>query len=91
MEGNERKYKQGFDGVTAFAIDNNGMLKRIQTIELAASWPRGCAISPDGRFILVPCLYSDEILTLAIAKDGTLTKVSSIAQNAAANLAFFAG
>jgi 6-phosphogluconolactonase len=91
MEGNNRKYKRGFDGVTSFAIDSNGMLKRIQTIEMAASWPRGCAISPDGRFIVVPCLYSDEILTLAIAEDGTLSKASSIAQNAAANLAFFAG
>jgi 6-phosphogluconolactonase (cycloisomerase 2 family) len=91
MEGSERRYQQGFDGVTSFAIDHNGMLKRIQTLELAASWPRGCAISPDGRFILVPCLYSDEILTLGIANDGTLSKVSSIAQNAAANLAFFAG
>ncbi|MDE1182593.1 beta-propeller fold lactonase family protein [Paraburkholderia sp.] len=90
MEGDERKYKKGFDGVTSFAIGNNGMLKRIDTIELAANWPRGCAISPDGRYIVVPCLYSDEILTLAIAEDGTLSKVSSIAQNAAANLDFFA-
>jgi 6-phosphogluconolactonase (cycloisomerase 2 family) len=91
MEGSERRYKQGFDGVTAFAIDDSGMPRRIQTIELAGHWPRGCALSPDGQFIVVPCLYSDEIVTLAIARDGTLSQVSSIVQNAAANLAFFAG
>ena len=91
MEGDERRYRKGFDGVTSMAIDSRGMPRRINTIELAASWPRGCAISPDGRFMLVACLYSDEILTLAIADDGTLSLVSSVAQNAAANLAFFAG
>lgn len=91
VEGGTRKYRQGFDGVTSFAIDSAGMLKRIDTIEMTASWPRGCAISPDGRFLLVACLYSDEIVTLAIADNGTLSKTSSVSQNAAANLAFSAG
>ncbi len=91
MEGRERKYKQGFDGVTSFAIDSHGMLKRIDTIEMSSNWPRGCAVSPDGRFLIVPCLYSDEIVTLAIGENGRLTKVSSVGQNAAATVAFFGG
>ncbi|WP_341485588.1 beta-propeller fold lactonase family protein [Thioclava sp. GXIMD4215] len=89
MQGGKRHYEHGFDGVSVFGIDpETGMLSPLQTLELEAHWPRGCALSPDGRFLIVPCLYSDEILTLAVAEDGTLSQVSRVAQNAAANVTF---
>ena len=54
-------------------------------------WPRGCAISPDGKFLLVASLYSDQVATLAIAEDGTLSDTGLRAeQDTCSSVTFYA-
>jgi 6-phosphogluconolactonase len=65
---------RGPNAVSVFAIDQkNGSIENIQTVTLEGTMPRGCAISPDGRFLLVAMQMSDEVLILEIGGDGRLT------------------
>jgi 6-phosphogluconolactonase len=64
---------RGINAVSVFAIDAaSGALARIQTATLDGAGPRGCAISPDGRFMPIAALASHEVLIWAIGADGTL-------------------
>jgi 6-phosphogluconolactonase len=64
---------RGMDAVTVFAVDReNGLLCMIQSLKLNDEGPRGFAISPDGRFLLVANL-SGSVSTLAVGKDGKLS------------------
>jgi 6-phosphogluconolactonase (cycloisomerase 2 family) len=72
---------RGIDAVSVFAIDQaTGGLQRIDTVTLDGKGPRGCAISPDGRFLIVAMWVSHDVLVYAIGTDGRLsntgTKVS---------------
>lgn len=59
--------------VVVLAVDQeNGSLKVIQHQALKGKWPRGCALSPDGRFLLVCCLDSGEVVEFAVGSDGCL-------------------
>lgn len=60
--------------VTVLEIDqSDGSVKPIQYQPIEGKWPRGCAISPNGRFLLVCCLGSEKVVVYAIGADGRLT------------------
>lgn len=64
---------RGTSSVSVFSVDDRtGALARQSTVQLDGLGPRGCAISPDGRFLLVACLSSSEVLAWQICKDGNL-------------------
>lgn len=64
----------GLDSVAVFAIDQKtGGITRIQNAPIEGNWPRGCALSPDGRFLLTACLVGGEIAVYKVNEDGTLT------------------
>jgi 6-phosphogluconolactonase (cycloisomerase 2 family) len=64
---------RGLDAVTVFAVDQDrGTLAPLQTVKLDCVGPRGCAISPDGRFMIVTGLEGQEVTIWRIAEDGTL-------------------
>ncbi|MGI6031859.1 MAG: beta-propeller fold lactonase family protein [Coriobacteriales bacterium] len=87
----ERVHDGGFQGVAAFKIDQDtGIPKNIQSLKLDCNWPRGCAISPDGKYLVVGSLYSDVMVTLTINDDGTLTdNGEKTDQTTAANVTFY--
>lgn len=63
----------GTDAVAVFEIDQvNGSIRRIQTVPVDGRWVRGCAISPDGRFIIVSALQAGGVFSFPILPDGTL-------------------
>lgn len=60
--------------VVVYQVDQaTGRLKLIQNLRLTEEGPRGCALSPDGRFLVVTCVGSGKVVTLAVGGDGTLT------------------
>lgn len=60
--------------VVVFRIDPlTGELELIQNVELHEQRARGCALSPDGRFLIVACTGSGKLVTLAVGEDGLLT------------------
>jgi 6-phosphogluconolactonase len=65
---------RGINAVSVFEInEETGEIERIQTVTLEGTGPRGCAISPDGRFMHIAALTSNEVLVWAIGKDGNLS------------------
>jgi len=62
------------DSASVLAIDQStGELTKIQSAALDGKGPRGCAVSPDGRFLLIAALDSGEIITWSIGEDGTIS------------------
>jgi 6-phosphogluconolactonase (cycloisomerase 2 family) len=76
--------------VSVFALEaGNGALSLIQTFELEGGGPRGCAVSPDGRFLYVALTSIQKVVILRIATDGKLTSVNrSISQPNPGNITF---
>ena len=67
--------------MTVFAVDEeSGFLTMIQSLELKEKRPRGFAISPDGRFLLVGNL-TGSITRLEVAADGTVGKEEVVDRN----------
>lgn len=69
--------------------EENGTLELIQTAKLNSTWPRGCTISPNGKFLVVADYETQELIVLSIAEDGTLQIVNRVSQPSPANVAFF--
>jgi 6-phosphogluconolactonase (cycloisomerase 2 family) len=63
---------RGINAATVFAVSEDGSIERLQTVMLGGAEPRGCAISPDERFLHIAMFKSHEIRTWAITPDGTL-------------------
>lgn len=60
--------------VTVLRIDAaTGRTEPVQYQSVPGLWPRGCALSPDGRFLLVCCMESGEVLVYRIGADGCLS------------------
>jgi 6-phosphogluconolactonase len=77
--------------VSVFEIDKTGgAIKRIQSIKLPYDDPRGAAISPDGKYLLVACLKGNHVVSYAL-KGGRLAESLSaeFACPSPGNLAFF--
>lgn len=69
---------------------DTGALTLIQNFKVDAQWPRGCTLSPDGRFLLVAGMRSGNILTYAVGEDGLLHDTGlSVKQPGAAAVTFF--
>lgn len=92
LVGKERVHGDGgFQGVAVLKIDQDtGIPDNVQALELDCAWPRGCALSPDEKHLVVSCLYSDEMIALPINADGTLSADAvAVEQTTAANVTFF--
>lgn len=81
----------GLNAVSVFEIDEEtGRLTEIQLFHTDGKWPRGCAVSPDGRFLLVAYKHSNEIQTFAIGSDGKLSETGiRVSHPSCANLTFY--
>ncbi|MDR3363866.1 MAG: lactonase family protein [Clostridiales Family XIII bacterium] len=79
------------NAITAFEIEETtGRPTRIQVFENACDGGRGCAISPDGRFLVVAALSGKEAKVFPIGKDGTLSPaVCSVKQPLPGTVTFF--
>ncbi|MDQ7096541.1 beta-propeller fold lactonase family protein [Desulfosporosinus sp. PR] len=68
--------------ISVFKIDGKtGRLTLVQALEKACAGGRGCAVSPDGRFLILAALEGHEVATYPIGEDGRLSPaVSSIVQ-----------
>lgn len=76
--------------VTVLEVNQqDGSIRPVQHQPIPGKWPRGCAISPDGRFLLVCCRDSEEIVEFSIGADGLLCGGSSKYCNRAAAYAVF--
>lgn len=53
---------RGENSIVVFKIDSkNGLLKKIQSVDVRGNWPRNFALSPDGQFLLVANQKSENI------------------------------
>lgn len=61
--------------ITVFAVDQaTGIPTPIQHYQLPPYGPRGCSVSPDGKYLLVSCTgEGGKVLLLPINADGTLS------------------
>ncbi|MDR3287902.1 MAG: beta-propeller fold lactonase family protein [Peptococcaceae bacterium] len=83
-------YTSEWEGCSVLEIKENGLLELVQFKKLDTLWPRGCAVSPDGKWFLVASLYAEELLTLPISANGQLGEiVARTPQRSACNLTFF--
>ncbi len=82
---------RGLDLISVFAIkENTGEIERIQTVKLDGAGPRGCAVSPDGRFILIAALNDQKVVIWAIGEDGKVSPTGkSVTQPYPGNVTFF--
>jgi 6-phosphogluconolactonase len=79
-----------FEAVTVFEIDDaSGRLKRKQVYFIDGLWPRGAAISPDGKWLLAACILSNEVLVMSIAEDGRISTTGRIHHETAGQITFF--
>lgn len=81
---------RGPNVVTVFEIEpETGAVKPVQHQPVEGKWPRGCALSPDGRFLVVCCLGSEKIIVYAVGENGHLSPTGYEYPNAAAAYATF--
>ncbi len=60
--------------ISVFKIDGKtGKLTLVQAFENACAGGRGCAVSPDGRFLIVAALEGHEVAAYPIGEDGRLS------------------
>ena len=63
----------GADAVSVIEINQeNGALTRKQVVPVDGRWIRGCALSPDGRFLAVTALQEGGVYIYPVGSDGTL-------------------
>ena len=87
---------RGLDIVTVYAInEETGTLTKLQTRKLVAdgekAGSRGCALSPDGRFLHVTLLGCGRVIAMPIGADGTLGEAITTYEglHAPANITFW--
>jgi len=77
------------NAVSVWALEDGAPVHR-QSLKLSGNGPRGMRLSPDGRFLLIGCPGSKEILSLRVAADGTLRECSGArGQETPACIAFY--
>lgn len=81
----------GPDVIAVFRIDEaTGLVELVQNQKVDGTWVRGCALSPDGRFLIATCLKSGTVQVFAIGEDGLLTPTgTSYTQENASWVTFF--
>ncbi len=64
------------DVIGVMAIDQkSGALTAVDAVPVPGSWPRGVAVSPNGKYVLAACLGTGEIHVYAKGEDGGLQLV----------------
>lgn len=65
---------RGPNTIAVFAVDQStGRLERIQDLFVGGQWPRGIAMSPDGRFMALCSVGSGGICMYSVGEDGRLS------------------
>ena len=65
---------RGISAIPVFDVDQtSGSIERIDTVQLDVLGPRGGAISPDGRFMVIAAWESKEVTVWNIGGDGALS------------------
>lgn len=81
---------RGPEMVAVFRIDRaDGSLTLLQNQPTGYGWPRGIALSPDGRFLLATCLQGNKVVVFAVGGDGRLSPTGHEYDHAAAAYAVF--
>lgn len=82
---------RGVNVVSVFAINQEtGEIERIQTVKLDGIGPRGCAVSPDGRYLIIALTVSQKIVVWAIGANGKVSSTGrSFSQPSPGNVTFF--
>jgi len=62
----------GNNTVDVFALCEDGSMELIQSMDIPYAWPRGQAVSSDGKYLLLSCADSGKIMVFAIGDDGLL-------------------
>ena len=66
---------RGPNVVCVLEIDRQtGGVKPVQQQKIDGKWPRACALSPDGKFLLVCCIESGEVIVFSVGEDGRLSE-----------------
>lgn len=79
------------DLVCVFRIDEaDGAVTKIQSLPVDDKWPRGCAVSRDGRFLIVCGLQAGRIFVYSVGEDGRLTDTGISLEQCCAAYATFA-
>ncbi|MGN0998814.1 MAG: lactonase family protein [Faecousia sp.] len=63
---------RGANRICVVALDEDGKMRKKQTLACDGENPRGLCLSPDGRFLLCANLGSDSISVFPVAQDGSL-------------------
>ena len=81
---------RGINVVGVFSLDEAGTPQYLDSLALTGQGPRGLKLSPDGRFLLVANLDTQDITTLCLKEDGKLREVQRYLtkQNNPGNLTF---
>lgn len=80
----------GAQMVAVFKVDQGtGALTLIQNQEVDGEWPRGCAISPNGKFLVLACKNSGRVFSFSIGRDGTLTPTGFAVEQSQASIPTF--
>jgi 6-phosphogluconolactonase len=82
---------RGSNVVSVFAVqEKTGEIELIQTVKLEGGAPRGCVVSPDGRFLYVALTSIQKVVILAIGEDGKVNFTGkSVGQPSPGNVTFF--
>ncbi|MES3022841.1 MAG: beta-propeller fold lactonase family protein [Pseudomonadota bacterium] len=82
---------RGINEVKVLEVDQaSGEIKLVQSALLGGDGPRGCTVSPDGRFLLVAALVSKEVMVWSIGDDGRISPTGQSApQPYPGNITFF--
>lgn len=79
------------DLVCVFRIDEaDGAVTKIQSLPVDDKWPRGCAVSRDGCFLIVCGLQAGRIFVYSVGEDGRLTDTGISLEQCCAAYATFA-
>lgn len=63
----------GPNAIAVLALDGeSGELRLMQHAPVEGEWPRGLALVPGGKFVIVSCLVSGDIASYAVEADGRL-------------------
>lgn len=61
---------RGHDSIAQFSFDVTTGLRRLSETPSGGAWPRGFALAPNGRRIVVAHRHSDEVVALPVAVEG---------------------
>jgi len=84
---------RNINAMSVLSVDrSSGALTKIQSVDLQSECPRGCAISPDSRFMLIACQDGGEVLTCAIGEDGKIDPTGmKVKEPSPGNVTLFTG